>query len=108
MTRAPGVIRVGGDNRRAIPVPAPEVAATKRIVTTGLAVLPCQFLQAGERVRVLVGPLQGMEGIVVARKGERRLVVSMAMLQRSVAVEVEGSWLAPKRRRLPVLQCTAG
>ena len=56
---------------------------------------PWPFLQVGRRVTVERGPLAGTEGIVTEIKNEYRLVVSISMLQRSVAAEIEREWVRP-------------
>ena len=53
------------------------------------------FLAAGQRVVVERGPLAGAEGIVVSLKGRYRLVASIYLLQRSVAVEIDREWARP-------------
>jgi transcription antitermination factor NusG len=49
------------------------------------------YLRAGDRVRVKTGPLMGLEGILTRKKGLARLVISMEMLGRSAAVEIDDS-----------------
>lgn len=49
------------------------------------------YLQAGDLVRVLDGPMTGATGILLRSKGRERLVISVDILQRSVAVEVDGA-----------------
>lgn len=90
----PHVIRIVGDGARALPIPVHEIDAIRRIVEMGLLVEPWQFLQTGQRVRIEVGPLRGTEGIVVKTKNRHRLIVSISILQRSVAVEVEADWVS--------------
>jgi transcriptional antiterminator NusG len=50
---------------------------------------PCPYLTAGQRVRVQAGPLAGLTGILLRRKRGARLVVTLDLIQRSVAVAVE-------------------
>jgi transcriptional antiterminator RfaH len=94
LVTAPHVIRVLGDDRGPTPVAAAEIAAIQQIVETQLAVEPWQMLHAGQRVRIEVGPLQGLEGVVLLVRNRHRLVVSIAMLQRAVAVEMEPDWVS--------------
>jgi len=83
----PGVIQVVGIGRSPVPVDDAEIAAIQTAVQSGLPRQPWPFLQIGQRVRVECGPLCGLEGILVDFKGRHRLVLSMTLLQRSVAVE---------------------
>ena len=68
-----------------------EIQAIKRAVQEPARVEPHPFLNCGERVRVVRGPLQGMDGILVRKKGSCRLVVSVELLTRSAAVEVNSA-----------------
>jgi hypothetical protein len=54
---------------------------------------PCEYLCEGDRVRVVVGSMRGIEGVLVKTKSGGRLVVSITLLQRSVSVEVHRDWL---------------
>lgn len=72
-------------------VPEEEIQAVRRLVETGQRVEPHPFLNAGNRVRVRCGPIRGVEGILVRQKNLFRLVVSVEILGRSAAVEVDAS-----------------
>ena len=89
--KARGLVRVLGErwDRLAV-VPDAEVEAIRKISSSGVPVLPHPYLREGQRVRVTRGPLADVEGIVVrssAKKG--LLVVSVELLQRSVAVHLD-------------------
>lgn len=60
---------------------------------------PHPFLKAGDRVRIVAGPLTDMEGILVRRKQELRVVLSLDFILRSVAVEVSEFDIEPIRER---------
>lgn len=85
---SPGVIRIVGDGRGPVPVPVHEVETIRKIVEAGLEAKPCEFLQVGQRVRVEAGPLRGAEGLIVAAKNHHRLIVSISLLKRAVAVSI--------------------
>jgi transcription antitermination factor NusG len=91
---APGVIRIVGDSERPLPVPTHEIEAIKRVVETRLNAEPWPYLETGQCVRVECGPLRGTDGIVLMVKNRHRLVVSISLLQRSVAVEIEPAWVS--------------
>jgi transcription antitermination factor NusG len=91
---APAVVRIVGDRHGPLPVPGDEIAAIRRIVETQLAAEPWTIPHVGERIRLEVGPLSGLEGTLVAIKNQHRLVVSIPLLQRAVAVEVEADWIS--------------
>jgi transcription antitermination factor NusG len=91
--KARGVVRIlDGGWTRLTPIPAVEVDAIERLASAGLQVLPHAYFQTGDRVRVVDGPLEGVEGLFVRDKPNRgRLVLSINLLQASVAVEVDAS-----------------
>lgn len=91
----PGVLQIVGYGRTAIPVSEQEIQALQLAVSSGIPRQPWPYLEVGQRVRVIYGTLTGLEGILVNMKGNHRVVLSVSLLQRSVAMEVETSWLVP-------------
>jgi transcription antitermination factor NusG len=91
----PGIRYVVGSARIPITIPDAEIAAIQAVERSGLPVRPCPFLAVGQRVRISGGPLWGLEGLLKTIKNDHRLVVSVNLLQRSVAVEVSSAWIAP-------------
>lgn len=87
--KTPGVTQVVGYNHVPVPVDEDEIEAIRRLVASGLPNFPCAFLQVGSKVRIEAGALRGLEGILTELKGKRRLVLSITLLQRSVAVEID-------------------
>ena len=86
---APGVIRIVGYDRVPVPVDEAEIKALQTLVTSELPNQPWPFLRIGEQVQIESGPLRGLKGILLELRGARRLVVSVSLLQRSVAVEID-------------------
>lgn len=89
----PGVIQIVGIGKTPIPVDEKEVVALQTAVRTGVPRHPWPFLKVGQRVKVEAGPLSGLEGVLLNFKGRYRLVLSVSLLQRSVAVEVDSAWV---------------
>jgi len=89
----PGVIQIVGAGKTLIPVEEEEIAAIQRVVKNGISTMPWPYLQVGHVARIEQGPLRGMTGIIVRIKSGMKLVLSVSLLQRSVAVEVDRSWL---------------
>ena len=87
--KTPGVTQIVGYNHVPIPVDEQEIAAIRRLVVSGVPNFPCAYLEVGSKVRIDVGALRGLEGILMDVKGKRRLVLSITLLQRSVAVEID-------------------
>jgi transcription antitermination factor NusG len=87
-----GIVRVLEDGwTRLTPVPESDIDAIRHIVEAGVAVFPYPLLQHGDRVRVVDGPLSGIQGIFVTDSQQKgRLVVTIDLLGRSVALEVSG------------------
>lgn len=92
--QTPGLLHLVSDDRGPLPVPEIEVENLIRAMSSRAALEPVPFLKMGDRVRVHDGPLAGMEGILVSKRDRLRVVISVELLARSVAVEVDGSWLA--------------
>jgi transcription antitermination factor NusG len=91
----PGMIQVVGFGKTPVPVEDSEIVALQRTLSSDLRREPWPYLQIGEKVRVECGALQGVEGILLSVKGGHRLVLSITLLQRSVAVELNSAWVAP-------------
>jgi transcription antitermination factor NusG len=96
--KSPGLIAIVGLGKAPIPIPDEEIEAIRAIVRSGLPVEPWPHLTVGSRVFVEAGPLAGLEGNVVNIGKTFRLVVSVSLLQRSVRVEIERSWVRPVAR----------
>ena len=94
----PGVIRIVGAGKQPIAVDEAEMNHLQR-VTAGAALRtqPWPFMAVGERVRITEGPLEGLEGTLCREANSHRFIVSITLLQRSVAVEVEPWTLEPIR-----------
>jgi len=91
----PGVVGFVGTRQGPLPVEEAEVAALQRIAGSGAPAAPWPYLRAGQRVRITRGPLRGLEGLLALVKSDYRLVLSVTLLQRSVAVEVDRDAIIP-------------
>ena len=78
-----------------IPITQQEIDTLKRLTSEAFPLMPWPFLRIGQRVRVREGALTGLEGILVREKAAYRVVVSIEMLHRGVAVELERDMLEP-------------
>jgi len=77
-------------NGRPVPIPEAEIEAIKAIVSGDHPYYPWRFLEKGKRVRVIDGPLTGVDGFILEKRElKRRLVVSVDLFRRSVAVELD-------------------
>jgi transcription termination/antitermination protein NusG len=91
---APGVIQILGIGETPVPVSDEEIGAIQTMVASRIHLTPWPYLHSGQRVRIRQGPLAGVDGIVArADDGKSRVVVSVTLLQRSVAAEIDRDWL---------------
>jgi transcription antitermination factor NusG len=82
-----GIVSMGGE---AISIPDEQIEALRAVVTQQVPCSAHPFLKIGQRVRVRGGSLDGVEGVLLSRHGDRTLVISVDAIQRSLAVRVEG------------------
>jgi len=84
-----GVVRIiGTDPFTPTPIPEKQVNDIKILVNSNVKLDPYKYLQSGTKIRVKAGPLMGIEGILLKRKANYRVVVSVDLLQRATAAEV--------------------
>src|SRR6266536_144215 len=93
--RVDGVFGLVGSKGEGTPIPDEQIVAVRSLVETQLPWTSHPFLKIGQRVRIRSGALDGLEGILVSRNGDRTLVVSIEAIQRSLAVRVEGYEVEP-------------
>jgi transcription antitermination factor NusG len=91
----PGVISVVGQGRIPMPVDEGEMAVIRTVVSSGLRAEPWPYLEVGQKIRIKQDVLQGLEGILISFKGNHRIVVSVSLLRRSVALEIDRSCVTP-------------
>jgi transcription antitermination factor NusG len=91
----PGVLSVVSFGRGPEPVDPAELDTIRRIAESGVPAEPWPFLRVGQRVRVERGPLAGIEGVLLQLRSQARIVVSVSMLQRSVAAEIGRDCISP-------------
>lgn len=84
----PGVIRIVGTKKEIAAIDDKEIEAIRIAAGSGKKVQPCEYVGTGDRVRITNGPLAGVEGIVTGYTN-RRLALSVSLIQSSVSVEVD-------------------
>ncbi len=91
-----GVTRIiGTDIDAPTPIPDKQILDIKAIMETEVQLDPFPYLKKGRMVRVKSGPLKGLEGILVERKGHYKLVIRVDLLQKGAAAEVYISDIEP-------------
>jgi len=89
--KTPGVCRFVACAGRPVVIPFSEIEGVRRIVESTLSAEPHPFLRRGDGVRIKFGPLAGLEGILVCKDKRTCLIISVQMLGRSAAVEVDAA-----------------
>lgn len=90
----PGVVHIVSIGKTPQPVDETEMAAVFAVIKSGLRVMPAPYLPVGQRILLERGPLSGVEGVIVAHKNEEQFIVSVSLLQRSIAVQVDRDWIS--------------
>ena len=90
----PGVLSLVGFGRTLAPLPDFEIEALRTAL--GLRkIAPHPYLVIGDRVRIKAGPMNGMEGVLVRKKNDLRVVLALDVIMQSIAVEVDADDLEP-------------
>jgi transcription antitermination factor NusG len=95
--QTPSVVRLVGFGGQSAALPDQEIEALRLGLTCELRIEPYPYLKVGHRVRVRTGPLQGLKGILVRKKNGSRFVISLDLIMRSVAAEIDVAELEPVR-----------
>jgi transcription antitermination factor NusG len=84
-----GVVDFVGTGGHALPIPDTEIDSIRQLLASGMPLMPHPYLAQGQRVRIRGGALNDIEGVVITNES-RKLIVSVDMISRSVAVRLEG------------------
>jgi transcription antitermination factor NusG len=95
--QTPSVVRLVGFGGQPAALPDQEIDKLRQGLAHDMRLEPHPYLKVGHGVRVRSGPLQGLEGMLVRRKNESRFVISLDLIMRSVAVEIDVAELEPIR-----------
>jgi transcription antitermination factor NusG len=90
----PGVIRILGFGGRPVPIDPEEVRSIQLLMDSGAPMCSLNGLHPGDKVRVIEGPLRGAVGTVASVRTQHRLVISIAMMMRTVVAEVQPEWIS--------------
>jgi len=96
VVQIPSVVRLVGFNGLPTALPDEEMEILRKGICQSLRAEPHPFLTVGRRVRIIRGPFAGLEGVVKRKKSGMRVVVSLELIQRSVAVDVDATDLRPR------------
>jgi transcription termination/antitermination protein NusG len=91
VVQVPGVARIVGFHGAPVAVEDAEIEALRNALRAGIRVSPHEYLRVGSRVRVRSGALCGVEGILLRKKDGDRIVVSVDLIMKSVAMEIDAA-----------------
>jgi len=92
-----GVVDIVSVGRVPAPIEETEIEAIRTVVNSRAPAEPWPFLKIGQTVKINGGSLAGVEGILIRVKHAWRLVLSVTLLERSVAVEIDAAYVSPSR-----------
>ncbi len=101
--QVPGVVNLVGFNGKFPSLPDQEINCLRNGLESHIYAEPHPYLCVGKKVRVVAGPMAGTEGVLTRKKDKYRVVISIDVLMRSVAVEIDGSDLEVIHSNRPVL-----
>ena len=84
-----------GSHGYAETVPDSQIEAVRRFLESELALDPYPYMQVGRRVEVTAGPLKGIQGVLIKKKGRFRFVIQVDLIRQAVSVEIDASDVRP-------------
>lgn len=90
-----GALGFVGPNRQALPIAPSDIEQIRKLLASDITCSPYPFIKIGQRVRIRGGCLDGLEGVLVDRPREKRLVISVETIKRSLSISVEGYDVVP-------------
>ena len=99
--KTPWLFQIVGFGPTPIPVDDEELDAIRNLVMSGSTAEPWPYVAIGQKVRIKAGTLRGIVGVLTEFKGDYRLVVSLTLLRRSVAVEIDSALVSPDLVSVP-------
>jgi transcription antitermination factor NusG len=91
----PGAVRFVGLEGHAVQIPEEQIQYVRRFLESSIAIDPYPYMQVGARVEVIAGPLKGIQGILVEKRGRFRFVIQVDLIRQAVSVEIDASDVRP-------------
>lgn len=91
----PGAVRFVGLEGHADPIPEEQIQYVRRFLESSISIDPYPYMQVGTRVEVIAGPLKGIQGILVEKRGRFRFVIQVDLIRQAVSVEIDASDVKP-------------
>jgi transcription antitermination factor NusG len=95
--QVPGVVTIVGFKGEPVPLPQTDIEMIRNVLSKGVEAQPHPYLRVGSRVRIKSGPLEGMRGILSRKKGHLRVVVSVDLIMRSIAIDIDANEIEDAR-----------
>lgn len=93
--RIPGILRIAGSGNTPVPIEEQEIEAMRTLLQSSVNVEPWPFMAPDTEVRIVAGPFAGRSGTVIRVGAEKRIIISMQLLQRSISVALPPAWVTP-------------
>ena len=87
--KVPSVVRIVGCEGEPVVIPEMQIQAVKRLVFSTLPCDPYPYIVKGDRMEIIRGPLKGLQGILIEKKGVYRFILSIDLIQQAVACEID-------------------
>jgi transcription termination/antitermination protein NusG len=91
----PGAVRFVGHEGHAERIPDEQIDAVRRFLETKISVDPYPYIRMGQRVEIIAGPLKGIQGILIQKKGRFRFVLRVDLIRQAVSIEIDASDVRP-------------
>ena len=91
----PGAVRFVGNEGHAEPIPEEQILYVRKFLEASISIDPYPYMQVGTRVEVIAGPLKGIHGILVEKRGKFRFVLQVDLIRQAVSVEIDASDVRP-------------
>jgi transcription termination/antitermination protein NusG len=91
----PGAVRFVGIEGHADPIPEDQIQDIRRFLESNIAVDPYPYIGVGRRVEVIAGPLKGIQGILIEKRGRFRFVLQVDLIRQAISVEIDASDIRP-------------
>jgi len=87
--KTPGVVQILSEGSKPMPIPDEQIEAIQKLVSSGLKFDPYPYLKEGDHVSVVRGPLKGVTGILLGKRKQHLLILSVDLIQQSAALQVD-------------------
>jgi transcription antitermination factor NusG len=91
----PGAVRFVSIQGHAEPIPEEQIQSVRRFLESNIAIDPYPYMKVGSRVEIVAGPLKGIQGILVKKRGRFRFVLQVDLIRQAVSVEIDASDVRP-------------